>query len=426
MKFVSFHSDRFVIIPPKEAAEEEVRPRPASLRQQPKRRFSTFVSSPQELQPSTSNAQPPISLRFKRISDPSPVEQPKMPPPIPNVLEAATKPEIINLSSLNLIYLCNYCDFHADTFDKVHAHWLRVHKKGEDPVAKRFSYRVTRQLKCVYCTQKNTMVTYQTIRTHMLTKHPGCAYVFAIHDANAELDTIQCGICWANVKSVDQLISHFVAAHPISQKPDRKIEPLPIMTDGILSVLQTQGDQGTFKCKYCSCYYSCRYDYEQHHKESHTNLLENYELNGKDIVKYGCFICRQTKTDETMAIDHIHSHIGMLYQCMHCKKKVKLLSMLDVHNKISHKDKPVAFAIVNAREQINLYYQMTLTFSNGLTLNWGDVLKTKYGDAVRIVKYINDLNSATHKNQLKQATALAAGRANGIAGKIGQRRQTLL
>lgn len=406
-----------MIVPSKEAAEEEVRPRPASLRQQPKRRFSMYVPSPNDTQPSTSAAQPPISLRLKRISDPVSDEQ-KMPPPKVFKLVPAKKNDKVDLSTLDLIYVCSYCNFQADSFEKVHAHWLRVHKKGEDPIAKRFCYRVTKRVKCVYCPEQ---VTFQTIRAHVQDKHAGSAYVFAKYDDSSN-DQIQCGICSKDVPDLVQLHTHFSVDHPQSQKSDWKVELLPMINDAVLDVLLQQGDQGTFKCVYCGRHFPCRYDFDQHHEEYHSTASQKkYELNGKDIIKYACFMCRTTKTDESFAIEHLRNHIQSWFQCLHCPKKVKLLKLMQMHHLMAHEELDIAFEVVSARDSLNSYYQMVLTFSNGLTLTWGDVVNTKYGGVDRLVKYVNELNEAQRQQQLSLLGSSAGG-----AGKIGQRRQTLL
>lgn len=415
-----------MIVPPKESAEEEVRPRPASLRQQPKRRFSTYIPSAFESQPSTSTAQPPISLRFKRVSDPVSDEQ-KMPPPKAVKLLPLKKVEKVDLSSLNLIYVCNYCLFQSDSFDKIHEHWLSVHKKGDnsDPIAKRFCYRVTQMVKCVLCSSN---LTYQTIRTHMDQVHANCQYAFCKY--SELIDKLQCGICGINAPDVSALQNHFRTNHPQSKRSDMKIEPLPILNDAILEALLQQGDSGTFKCTYCCKHFPCRYDYEQHHNEEHGTNRQRYETNGKDVIKYGCHYCRDIYTDENMAIVHLRSHIQQWFQCTHCTKKVQYIKLIQTHLQLMHEGKEFGYRLVNARENLNLFYQMTLTFSNGLALIWGDLLNTKYGGADRLVKYINELNEEQRRKQESAlgtiSTPATSSAASTNAGKVCRRRQTLL
>lgn len=404
-----------MIIPSKETAEEEFRPRPASLRQQPKRRFSMYVPSPNETQPSTSSTQPPISLRLKRISDPLSDEQ-KMPPPRVFKMMPIKKAEKVDVTTLDLINVCNYCEFESNLFENVYSHWLRVHKKGDDPISKRFCYRVTKKVKCVYCTDN---VTFQTIRAHVQSKHPDCAYIFAKHTENSLYNQIQCGVCSKDVDNIAQLETHFSTDHPQCQKTDWKFEPLPIINDFVLDVLLQQGDQGTFKCIYCRQYFPSRYDYEQHHNEYHPTNERKYELNGKDIIKYRCFICRTIKSDEGSAIEHLRSHIPSWFQCLHCPKKLKQLRTMQVHHQMAHEELEIAFKVVSARDSLNSYYQMILTFSNGLTLTWGDVVNTKYGGVDRLMKYVNQLDETQRQQQLNLLRSNSGG-------KICQRRQTLL
>lgn len=482
MSYFSSHlSVRFVILPPKEpsaiptaAVEEEVRPRPASLRPQPKRRFSTYIPSMNDMhpQPSTSSTvqqQPPISLRFKRISDPIDDLQ-KMPPPKINKITikktapatttttaiaiettptptttatAVTPLQNADLTTLGLIYICYHCQFQADNFVSVHAHWLKSHKKGEDPIAIRFCYRVTKYVRCVYCVDDDGKdVTYQTIRKHIIDKHPGRPQMYAMHKSNAIDKSLDCGKCRKSVSSIDELHRHFTAEHKQIQRQLSWLtaEPLPMIDDSILNALHQQGDQGTFKCAYCSCFFSCRYDFEQHHRECHLSIAQKYELIGKDIIKYGCYVCTQTKTDEISAIEHLRTHFPIWYQCQYCTAKFKYLSAILPHHKATHDTNlKVAFKMTSSQDHFTACIQLLLTFSNGLTLSWGDVLNTKYGGDERLRKMINDWNEAQNQNQLKAynevarsknpavaAAAAAAQSAGSVAGKIGQRRQTHL
>lgn len=412
-----------MIIPTKETAED-VRPRPPTLRQQPKRRFSMYVSSPNDTQPSTSNAQPPISLRFKRISVPSAISDlQKMPPPPVKPIPA--KPtENVDLTTFDLKYVCNYCDFQADSFEMAHTHWLKVHKKGDDgPITKRFCYRVTCQVKCIYCTEN---VSFHTIRSHMLHSHVNCAYVFAKYNKSPS-NSLQCGICSKYVSDNEQLIAHFAVEHQQSQQIEWKFEPLPMINDTILEKLIQQGDQGTFKCLYCKQYFPCRHDFEQHHKEEHPMKEQMYEQNGKDIIKYGCFVCPTTRTDEKVALEHLRIHFPPLFQCLHCLKKARTLKQIQYHHQLSHEELDISFKMISGRELLNAFHQLKLTFSNGLTLMRGDLANTKYGDINRLIKYNNDFNIAQtqqHLNLLKGSNSTAS--TSNAFGKIGQRRQTLL
>lgn len=487
--FSVLRSDRFVILPPREVSaaapmvEEEVRPRPASLRQQPKRRFSTYVPSSNDMcqQPSTSSAsqqqqqqqlQPPISLRFKRISDPI-GDLERMPPPkisrisvkktVPVISRAATAStstgmpikttataatpipmplEEVDLKTLGLIYLCYHCQHQADNFDAIHAHWLKVHKKGEDPTTKRFCYRVTKQVRCVYCVidgseDADSTLTYRTIRQHITNKHRNCPYAYAMyHPPNTPKKPIECGQCAKIMPTFADLQMHFAAAHKNLRKFTLSlVDPLPIMNDATISMLQHQGDQGTFKCAYCSCFYSCRYDYEQHHREDHQMIPQKYELNGKDVIKYGCFVCPQTKADELSAIEHVRTHFPIGYQCQYCPTKFKYLSAIVPHHRAVHNaDSEVRFKMVCAQDLFTMCMQLVLTFSNGLTLLWGDVMNTKCGGAERVGKLVNDFIEQQHQQQMKaynEVIKLSPGAGGGassnmMGGKIGHRRQTLL
>lgn len=423
---ISSRSERFVILPPKENVEEEIRPRPASLRQQPKRRFSTYIPSPQEFQPSTSNAQPPISLRLKRISDPLSDEQ-KMPPPKLTKVIPVRKPEKVDLNALNLMYMCNYCKMQVDSFDKIHAHWLSIHKKGNtsDPIAKRFAYRITKRVKCVYCPIE---VTFQTIRAHMEEYHTTLPYAFAKYESN-QSGSVQCGICSTNIKDISALQAHFRSDHPQSQRPDTKIEPMPMINDSVLEVLLQQGDRGTFKCVHCSRHFPCRYDYDEHHKAQHATIIEKYEINGKDVVKYSCNVCREMYTDENAAIDHWRTHVQQWYQCLFCPKKVQYLKLIQTHHQLIHNSTEIGYRIVNAHDNLNSLFQITLTFSNGLSMIWGDVLNTKYGGVERLVSYVNQLNEQQRQQQLKTSKATSNTNTPKMAipaAKIGSRRQTHL
>lgn len=385
------------------------------------------------MQPSTSSAQPPISLRLKRISDnfsDSVPDEQKMPPPkIVKLLpvKRAEKMEKIDISTLDLIYVCNHCKTQEDSFNKIYEHWLSVHKKGNgDPVAKRFIYRITQRVRCMFCPAD---VNFQTIRAHMDEMHANVLYAFAKYEKQSS-GTIKCGICSEIAEDVGTLQSHFRTNHPQSQRSEMKIEPLPMLNDAIIDALLQQGDRGTFKCNHCCRHFPCRYDYEQHHKEEHKLNPQRYETNGKDVIKYGCTMCREMFTDENLAIDHLRSHIQQWYQCLYCPKKVQYLKLIQTHHELIHNSSELGYRIVNARDNLISFYQMTLTFSNGLTLIWGDVLNTKYGGIDRLVKYINELNDIQRQQQIKtlnttSSTSIAQKSTNS-AGKINQRRQTLL
>lgn len=403
-----------------------MRPRPASLRQQPKRRFSMYVSSPNEAQPSTSNAQPPISLRLKRIPDPLSDGQ-KMPPPLIKSMPIK-KIDKLDLCSLEFKYLCKYCSFQTDSFERTQLHWLRVHKINDyDPISKRFCYRITCRVKCIYCTND---VTFLTIRAHMKENHPNCTYAFAKYNQSL-VDKLQCGICLKDMINIVQLNTHFVSNHAQSQLNlatlPNPIEPLHMINDSFLDMLIQQGDRGTFKCLYCKRFFTCRYDFEQHHRQEHPMKDESYEQNGKDIIKYGCYMCTCTpKTNERDAIEHLRSHIPPVFECLHCNKHLKTLKLMQIHHTTDHEELEIEFKLVSLPFSYNAFYQMVLTFSNGLTLLWGDVANTKYGDVNRLIKFTNDLNEMQtyhHLNLLKGIKT--ASRSNSV-GKIGQRRQTLL
>lgn len=382
--------------------------------------------------------QPPISLRLKRISDPVPDEQ-RMPPPkvfklLPvkkvEKVDDIQQMEPLDLSSLDFIYKCNYCITQVDTFDKIHNHWLTIHKRNQnDPVTKRFSYRVTQRVKCVYCAAD---VTFQTIRTHMEQKHPNTTYAFKKYEISARAN-VHCGICSEEVKDVTALQIHFRTKHAQNQRPGIKTEALPTLNDAIIEALLQQGDRGTFKCNYCCRHFPCRYDFEQHHNAMHTTEPQKYETNGKDVIKYGCTMCREMYTDENLAIDHLRTHVPQWFQCLYCPKKVQFLKLIQTHHELIHNSSEVGYRCVNARENLSTFDKMTLTFSNGLTLIWGDVLNTKYGGVERLVKYLNELNEAQRQQQIrllkKESTTtniITQKKSVQTVGKIGGRRPTLL
>lgn len=409
-----------MIVPPKDNVEEEARPRPASLRQQPKRRFSMYVSSSNDFQPSTSGSQPPISLRLKRISDPVGDGQ-KMPPPKLVRVVSVKKVEKVDLTTMDLVYACSYCKIRGLSFDSIQQHWLNDHKKNDnDPIAKRFSYRISRQVKCVFCTAQ---LTFYTIKSHMQVSHPTQGYAFAKY-CKEPSDTIECGICGAGMQNIPTLQQHFCSDHPQTQQISTKIEPLPFLNDAIVEALLQHGDRGTFKCSYCYRFYPCRYDYEQHHKKEHSTAIPRYETNGKEVIKYGCTNCRDIYTDEKLALGHLRSHIKQSFQCLYCPKKEQDIKLIQMHHQLIHKSNEPGYR----RENLNSFYEMTLTFSNGLTLTWGDLLHTKYGGVERLLAYINDLNKV-QLQQLKSTNAanpapIAAPTNN--ASRINRRRQTLL
>lgn len=422
-------------------------------------------------QPSTSSTtqqqqQPPISMRFKRISDPIADTQ-KMPPPkfskitikkttpttsttmASTTMAAATMPtKKIDLNTLGLIYLCYHCQHQTDNFDAIHAHWLKMHKKGEDPKTKRFCYSVTKSVRCVYCPNdgkghsgNGPIFTYQTIRQHLLQKHKNCPQAYAMHHPNASNGPMECGQCAKAVPTIDALQIHFEFEHKHLQKStlSSQNDPLPIINDATLNALLQQGDQGTFKCAYCSCFYSCRYDYEQHHQENHRSIPQKYELNGKDVIKYGCFNCAQTKTDELSAIEHLRAHFPIGYQCQYCTTKFKFLSAIVPHHKVAHDSTlQVRFKMISTQDHFTACMELMLTFSNGLTMLWGDVMNTKFGGVDRLRKLVADLIETQNQNQLKAYNDVikskdstgAGGSASGavmmVPGKIGHRRQTHL
>lgn len=208
-----------------------------------------------------------------------------------------------------------------------------------------------------------------------------------------------------------------------------------MINDGILDILLQQGDRGTFKCINCSKHFPCRYDFEQHHQKDHPSNELKYETNGKDVIKYGCNVCRSTNTEENVAIDHWRSHLQQWYQCLYCPKKVQYVKLIQTHHELCHNSKEVGFRMASARDNLNSLYQITLTFSNGLTMLWGECMNTKYGSVERLVSYINQLNEQQRQNQLKTLMASSSSSSGFVtnapimvpaAGKIGQRRQTHL
>lgn len=379
------------------------------LRQMPKRRFSTFVSSPTDFQSLTN--QPPISIRLKRVSDPTTDTDVKLMPPPSNLIRTpppSTKPAF-DLSTVDLVYLCKYCEESAPSFDQIHSHWLNCHKKATniDVSSQRFCYRITMKVRCLHCTDN---VTFYTIRKHMETQHSKRLYAFAKNIS----EKLECGVCSTVAKSAADMEGHFLSKHmDIScARNDLKIEPLSSLNDEIIKTLLEQGDSGTFRCGFCHRFFTCRYDYEQHHNERHATLQPLYEINGTDVIKYGCHLCRDIFTDEKEAVKHIKAHLpNANYMCKFCPKRFQHVQMVKKHHLLIHKSIDAGYRIVDARENIQSFYPMTMNFANGLLLIFGDLTRTKYADVERLVSYVNDLNKSAIEQQ---------------PGKIGNRRQTML
>lgn len=421
--------NHFVILPPKENLDNaETRARPGSLRQNPKRRFSTYIPSTPEFV--TTNSQPPISLRLKRISDPISDDQ-MMPPPTKSL---KIKKSSVNIAELHLIYLCSHCPTSSKTFDEIHSHWLKIHKKDDDsdPTVKRFCYRVTEKVRCLFC---NEHVTYYSIREHMSLSHPKAVYAFVkystVNDTNdsSTNNKMRCGICSTKVDSNFNAQNHFRFDHRPSQRHGMKFELMPMLNDSILNVLLQQGDRGTFKCKYCSQYFTCRYDFERHHQQSHGSLTESYDINGSDVIKYGCYMCNDVYTDRNEAIEHIRNHLQQSYQCPYCPTiKANNIETIRKHHQLVHKTRSIEYKMVHTNQNLQSYYQMKVTFSNGLQLLWGEILDTQYGKKEQLINYIRELSELERRAQMKKfsigSTTIQSIK---VPVKIGdRRRQTLL
>lgn len=350
--------------------------------------------------------------------------------------------EPVDLNKMGLIYVCYHCNHQTDNFEAIHAHWLKIHKRGDEPLTKRFCYRVTKLVRCVYCPSgcvfNGENLTYQNIRKHFIEKHPNCKQAYAMHNPNVTIQIMQCGQCAKVMNSVTALQAHFEIEHETQNRPDQKLpampaEPFPMINDAILNALKQQGDQGTFKCAYCSCFFSCRYDYDQHHRERHSTIPQKFELNGKDIIKYGCYVCPQTKTDELEAIEHLRAHYPIWYQCQNCTSRFRVLREIVSHHQSAHGDgKQIKFKMICSRDHFTACGQLVLTFANGLTFLWSDLVNTDCGNTDRLRKIINDLNETQNQIQLKAYNEMirlkdGIGAIGSImAGKIGPRRQTHL
>lgn len=334
----STSTDIFMVMPANPSALETstMRPRPASLRQMPKRRFSTFVSSLEDTLASFNQQQPPIvPLRIKRVHD-NIADMQLMPPPKVTKLHPLSTIKIeFDLKTLDLIYVCKYCSTMFDSFEEVRTHWLNVHRKvgGIDSKPQRFVYRVTKKVRCIYCEEN---VTFYSIRPHMDTNHPKKGYVFGKFTKQPVNGQLQCGVCSETVDDENALTIHFQEKHSATMCCDTKTEPLSILTNETMDALLQQGDKGTLKCDYCSKYFTCRPDFEDHHQQTHSMQEPAYTLQSSDVIRYDCHICCDVFHFEKEAITHIRkNHLpAITYECTICSKTFNHTNMISNHYKL--------------------------------------------------------------------------------------------
>lgn len=422
-----------MILPPKENLAETAmdRPRPASLRRMPQRRQSMFVSSPSEFLQSTSTDHPPISIRIKRITNPISVDDKMMPPPSTMFKVIPSRKEIDSSMQKSLIYLCNYCSVEAANFDEIHSHWCQIHKDENftDPEANQFLYRVTMKVQCIYCIEH---VTFYTIQDHIQKMHPTKLFAFARPStAPSENNSLQCGVCPLKLANDIDLIRHFRSTHEDQQRIT-KIQPMPLLNDQIIDDLLKQGEHKTIQCLYCDQHFLCANDFKKHHDHEHALCLQmtkNWNTN-KNCIKYECSTCNYYHTDENAIIVHIReNHAQPLYQCLHCTKKLSDKAVIRAHHELVHNTTEIGYRTVDAHESLPLYNQMKITFSNGLTLIWGDIAFTKYGRLKHLVDVVNKGNEIDRQKYIKSASQSSNPSSNVVTspGRIGnQRRQTHL
>lgn len=386
----------------------------------PKRRFSTYIPSSIDTQPSTSNAQPSISIRLKRVSDPI-TDAKIMPPPSKLFKTSIIRKEQDKPSLLPLVYLCNYCSHSTSTFEDIHAHWSQTHEKAcsKNQEESFFSYQITMKVKCIYCDEK---VTFHSVRDHVLIKtHSTKSYAFAKY-SDVQSDTLTCGICSTKVVNETDLVKHFRCEHQSSLQTDLKIQPMQEMNDQIVEDLLNQGSQETFECVYCNKLFICRFDYKKHHEHEHPSTYALSVKKDLRAIKYNCFDCRHYSSDITEIVAHIRQkHSQTWYQCLFCTKMVQYKKLIKTHNELIHKSTVLDYRILDARENLTPYYKMTMTFPNGLIFNWADVMNTKYGRIEDVVNYVNMLNEV-ERQEFIGSSASSESMIN-PPGKIGARRR---
>lgn len=408
-----------MIVPSKntvnESALESVRPTPT--RQMPKRRASMFVSSPSELMSSSlSNPQPPIpKIRFKRVN----IDENLMPPPA-KVFKVSGPRNNSDTNRSSLIYHCDYCAISGSKYEDIRLHWKQIHQSdnSDDPEAKQFRYRVSVRILCVHC---NEIMTFASIWEHLSRMHSNAKFVFAKFDPDPTAG-IHCGMCSKRVSNKIDLEVHFNNEHASSINSKAKVQPMPFFNDTIVETLIDQGNHETVKCSYCQERFVCRFDYEQHHQQYHPENIESHETIDSTIIKYGCMECQVYSTNRNNIISHMwKNHIQSRYQCLFCPKETQYKKLIRTHHELTHKSNEVRYRTVDASENIASFYRMSMNFSNGLVLFWGDMLKTKFSQKQQLIEHVNELNRADLENYV-QSTEPSV---NDIAtpGRIGSRRR---
>lgn len=374
----------FVILPSAQSEENtEARPRPGSLRQNPRRRFSVYIPSTSEF---VAPSQPPISIRLKRINNNQPPNIGLISSP-PNGCRVVENPNLSENRTKSFLYVCVICSLSCDTFEEIYAHCHKAHEFEE------FSFGVTERVRCVFCEDD---VTFYSIREHMSTMHPMKMYAFAKYTSRMA-EPLLCGICSKKCECIEDLQKHFRFEHPSGHRP-KAIEPMPTIDDQTLDTLT------------------------QH---SHCNGI-NIPTNSS-VKQYKCFICNETNAKRLELVKHIRTHLQQVYQCLFCVTKTTELNEIRKHHRQVHNSQSTEYRVTNARDNLHSYYQIKIKFANGLQMILGDVLKTRYGQVEELIEAVNELNGfGNHSRHTGYSIDIQKLQRNG-ARKIGdRRRQTML
>lgn len=336
-----------------------------------------YVSSPSEFK---APAQPPISLRLKRINI-----QPGSNGI--NQYRIAENQNLIEKPSKSFSYVCSICSVLCSTFEKIHDHWIEAHAPDT------FGFCITERVRCIFCDEK---VTFYSIREHMLTAHRTKLYAFAKHAPDTS-DPLLCGICSTKCESIEDLQKHFRFEHPTGQRP-KAIEPMPSIDDQTMDILTRLG--------YC-------------------NGVNKSTKSA--VVQYKCFICNDINPERLELIKHMRTHLYKVYQCLYCVTKTTDLSELLKHHIRCHNSTSTEYRVTNARDNLHSYYQIKIMFANGLQMILGDLIKTKYGQVEELIDVLNEMNGfEKHSRHSGYSIDIPKQLQNGPR-KIGdRRRQTLL
>lgn len=359
----------------------------------PKRRFSTFVSSPSSF----------ISPSKTTSSGSSATTQPEFLPPI-TIKILKTKKSFVTATEItydptslsqilnDFIYVCIYCKHTALSFKDIRNHWFETHKMSTSNASTfgRFCFQITKRVRCIYCL---TEMTYQGIHNHILTMHQDQQYAFAKSQIK-----IECGLCqytsnnWANLKL------HFNRLHMMNASNVIQTEPMEFINNQVLERLLDQGSTAEYKCSLCTRFFPSLENYENHHKNMHKNQIQSFEVTRTNTVTYGCPKCHEVFTDENKALKHVRVHIVPLFQCDYCQKVINDQIEMKNHLKQVHRTMETNYQTIDSGHALAAYLQMRLTFSNGLQVIWGDVINTKYGGRSRLLRLItemHDLNASS-------------------------------